>query len=109
LKSYIIFYTDYQLFVNNKICGAFDYFEYDKKYEVIESYDTGEWDKYHRKVSLGNGEYIIIYYYYDRKSLLNFLDIQDGQLVEYSIFPSYDFIEVDIQEERDKKLDNLLK
>jgi hypothetical protein len=94
--------------VNNRICGAFDYFEYDKKYEVIESYDTGKWDEYHRKVSLGNGKYIIIYYNYDGKSLFDVQEIQDGQLVEYSIFPCYDFIEIDVQEERSKKLDKLL-
>ena len=109
MKEYLIFYRNFKLTINGSSGNVFDYFEYDKKYEIIESYETREWDEYHRKISLGNGKSVIIYYHYDGKDLYDEHIIQDGILIEYSVFPDYDFIEVDIQEERNKIIDKILK
>jgi hypothetical protein len=108
MNEYLIFYRNFKLKVNNSLSNVFDYFDYDKRYEIIESYETREWDEYHSKVSLGNGKSAIIYYHYDGKDLYDKLVIEDGLLIEYSYFPSYEFIEIDIQEERNKKINKIL-
>lgn len=113
MKRFIIFYTNYEIgvYLNNKIeySFAFDFFEYDKKYEVIKIYKTSSWLEYKIEVSIGYSESLIIVYHYDEKDIKNTLDIQDGILIEYSIFPNYDLIEIDIQEERNKLINKILE
>jgi len=108
MKEFIIFYTDYPISINNNKYSALEYFEYGRKYEVIESYETDDWSEYHRKVSFGNGKYLTIRYNYDYSPYIPY-EIQDGILIEYSKFPSYEYIEIDIQEERNKIIDSILK
>ena len=108
MKEYIIFYVNYPIIVNNKSFYAFDYFEYNKKYEIVESYETDKWDEYHRKISLGDNKHIVIYYNYDGKDFYDQLFIQDGLLTEFLSFPDYDFIQLDISIEREKNLSILL-
>ena len=35
MKEYLIFYRNFKLTINGSSGNVFDYFEYDKKYEII--------------------------------------------------------------------------
>jgi hypothetical protein len=111
MKQYIIFYNNYPIYTMGRWREAFDFFEYDRKYEIIESYDDiNEWDEYKREVKLDNNKSIIIQYYYDGWSLSGkTLYDQFGDIVEFYDFRKYEVITVDISLERVKKITSLLE
>jgi len=110
MKEYIIFYTNYPIYTNGRWQEAFSFFEYDRKYEIIESYDTKEWYEYFRKIKLDNNKFIIIQYHYDGWSLSSKTTYDHfGDIVEFHNFREYEIVLVDISLERCKKITSLLE
>jgi hypothetical protein len=112
MKEFIIFYSDIPILFYNGTrftSTALKIFEYDKKYKVLERFDTSDWEKNHLSIDL-NGVPIQIVYRCDSSRMPypqnSERRIIDGLLEEFSPFPDYDII--DIQTHRDELLDKIL-